>query len=313
MNNKELKEKYDEILKKDYISGDDKKASYFGYEIHLTYKNYFNKKRSQEIEDELKKSGHLDEYKKGSGQELKEKGPIPPKFLSIASSSSFCYFSLRNDGYKYFAKKIENDNFTLSEQISFEKDLNIIPRNKFATAHLDAYFKTKKNEYFFECKCHEFFDTHAKSLKQKYFDEKPNLFVSTGEFKDWFTSKGEIKFGESGIGIEEKSGFDFKQFCAHLMGIERNKDKDLTSHLIYYYCLPKKESLIKEPDIKEKVIQAIVDTLKILNSEKLKKYFGDKIKFHLFIKIDGYTEEPSSEKNTMPVDEYLEYLNKKAQ
>lgn len=311
MNKIDLKKKYDEILKKDYIGNDDKKANYFGYEIHKNYKNYFNKERSKEIKNELEKSGHLKEYESGSGQELKEKGSMPPKFLSIGSSSSFCFFSLRNDGYKYFARKIEEDNVEISEQIHFEKDLNIISGNKGATAHLDAYFKTKKNEYFFECKCHEFFDSHKKSLSEKYFDKKLNLFVSEEEFEDWFTSQGHIKFGASGVGIEQNSGFDFKQFCAHLMGIEKIRNNNLTSHLIYYYCLPKKDSLDEESEIKENIVHIIKDTLKILNSEKLKKHFGDKIKFHLFIKIDGCTEEVSNDKNTMPADEYLKYLGVK--
>lgn len=310
MNKKELKDKYDEILKNDFIQENNEKAILFGYKLKNSLDSNYNYYSKDFYEMNLKKElgSHYKEYKNGAGKELDEVNNKPPKFLSIASSSSFCFFSLRNNGFKYFANKIEKNNIKVIDKISFEKDLNIIPSMTFATAHLDAYFKTEQNEYFFECKCHEFFDSHKKSLSKSYFEKEQNLFVSDEKFKEWFTSEGEIIFGKNGIGINENSGFDFKQFCTHLMGIEKNRNKNLTSFLIYYYCLPKKELFINEPEIKEKIIQTINDTLRILNSEKLKTYFKDAIKFLFFVKFDGRSEKIASDKNTMTADEYLKYL-----
>lgn len=302
-----LKQKYDEILKNDYIGNNKLKSNQFGYVIYNKYNNYFSNQMLEYFKTELGK--HFKEYDGGSGQELTQKNGQPPKFLSIGSSSNFCFFSLRNDGFKYFLSELEGENYEIinsnNKEIEFEKKLKIIPRG---IANLDAYVKTKKCEYFFECKCHEFFDLHDKSLSKSYFKKEQNLFVTDEKFKEWFTSEGEIIFGKNGIGINKNSGFDFKQFCTHLMGIEKNRNKNLTSFLIYYYCLPKKESFINEPEIKERIIQTINDTLRILNSEKLKTYFKDSIKFLFFVKFDGRSEKIASDKNTMTADEYLKYL-----
>ena len=173
MSKKELKDRYDKILKNDFIQENNEKAILFGYK--LLYSNYYSKDFYETI---LKKElgSHYKEYKNGAGKELDEVNNKPPKFLSIASSSSFCFFSLRNNGFKYFANKIEKNNIKVIDKISFEKDLNIIPSKSFATAHLDAYFKTEQNEYFFECKCHEFFDLHDKSLSKSYFEKEHSYY-----------------------------------------------------------------------------------------------------------------------------------------
>lgn len=290
---KDKKYRYDRILKDDYIEKDNDRKKLFGYKIDFTYDNYFNKDEISKIQEQLGK--HYEEYKRGGGQELKALDLRPPKFLSIGSSSNFCFFSLKDDGYKYFIKAIEGFDFNIKESIKFETKLNIIPK---AYSNMDAYFKTDKNEYFVECKCHEFFDTHGKSLSKSYFKKEYNLFVLKDEFKQWFYKDGKIRFGVGGIGIEENSGFDFKQFCTHLMAIDKNRDKSLTTHFIYYFCLPKEESLKKDKELYDKICQTIKDSQTILNNPKLKEYFNGKIEFHLFVKYDGYTKESASEKNT---------------
>lgn len=297
-----LKQKYDEILKNDYIGNNKLKSNQFGYVIYNNYNNYFSNQMLEYFKTELGK--HFKEYDSGSGQELTQKNGQPPKFLSIGSSSNFCFFSLRNDGFKYFLSELEGENYEIinsnNKEIEFEKKLKIIPRG---IANLDAYVKTKKCEYFFECKCHELFDNHKTQLSKSYFNGE--LFVSKKEFNTWFNSSGKINF--ENIGINSNSGFDFKQFCTHLMGISKNKN--LTAHLIYYYCLPKMDSIKIDKKLYKKITQFLVDTKTILTNKKLISYCEqNNIYLHFFIKFDGYTQEMASKQNTLEGSKYLAKL-----
>ena len=202
---KSLSNRYDLILKNDFLADNGyKEKDYFPYTISKGKRNrgkeyecYFKAERLDSkgdfrllLERKTKKQCRtgLDAYCKGDGGELKEKagryGHVPPKFLSVGSSSNFCFTAIRMDddgpeevGAAFLAKKISGEEVL---EYDFEKKLEILPELT-RKANLDAYIKTENTDIYIECKCHEFLagiSTNCKGsflLRDTYFIKFPSF------------------------------------------------------------------------------------------------------------------------------------------
>ena len=279
---KELKNEYDETLKRSYLKlGNGFFNANFPYSSK--YPLYFKKHILGNLIEDMRKDVYL-AYKEGSGHELDE-GPngIPPKFLSIGSSSCFCFTSL--DINEYINEKEGADFFSREgERIKrtyFEKQLPILNDDSIPP-HMDAYAKTTKREYFFECKCHEMFDAHSIKLSKKYFGTDKDLVVDYIP-RQYLKEDGEmIDINPSIFGVTE-TVFDIKQLLTHLMGITCNKTKK-ECDLIYYYSFPMEKD-IEDERIKEVINKTKEDSIKIFESEIIKKYC---IKHGITIRMFGH-------------------------
>ncbi len=268
MSNK-LKTEYDEILKREFLKERGSSPErYFPYSMQ--YPNYFKKSILVSIAKNMRKDV-LYAYLNGSGQELREQANgIPPKFLSIASSSSFCYFSLNINGKSVLKEGADffSHNGERINKVYFEKKLPILS-NCQSTPHIDAYAKTIKREYFFECKCHEIFDYHPIKLSKRYFDSSKDLITKYIPkkyltIKDKYITINSVVFGVTNF------AFDIKQLLTHLMGIACNK-KAKKCDLIYFYAFPDMK------DIQNNKIIALIekikkDAIQIFESQIIKDY-----------------------------------------
>ena len=277
---KELKNEYDETLKRSYLKfGNGFFNADFPYSSK--YPLYFRKHILDNLIRDMRKDVYLS-YKNGAGHELDE-GPhgVPPKFLSIGSSSQFCFTSLdinesmnEKEGADFFAHKGERIKRTY-----FEKQLPVLNDGSIPP-HTDAYAKTIKREYFFECKCHEMFDAHTIKLSKKYFGTDKDLVVDYIPKEYLKEDNGMIDINPSIFDVTETI-FDIKQLLTHLMGIACNKVKK-ECDLIYYYSFPMEKD-IEDERIKEVISKVKEDSIKIFESEIIKNYclkYG--ITIHMF-------------------------------
>ncbi len=250
------KTEFDDIIKQNLIKryGEDK----FGYCLSKNYENYYSKNEFEAFLTEMKEKfpTAFSQYDFGKGSELKEQkgrhGSYPPKMASVASSSRFCYISLRNGG-----KAIGTD-----EPVEFEVGLKIEGIDGISP-QLDACF-LKKN-IFIEAKCHEIFDNHKVILKEKYWEHlygKDNKFAFPVKDK---TCEKEFEIPLNKFGIEKaNSMFDIKQLLCHLMAIASQKDAEACATLIYLFFMPKTD----DGEASEKINQ-VFDELK----EEIKNIF----------------------------------------
>lgn len=266
---KELKEEYDKTLKKGYLKlGNGAFDGDFPYSVK--YPLYFKRSFLRAFVKQMRKSVYL-AYKEGAGHELDEgANGVPPKFLSIGSSSQFCFVSLNindylneKEGADYFSHEGER-----IKRVYFEKKLPVFNDNSIPP-HIDAYAKTPKREYFFECKCHEMFDQHPLKISKRYFNTGKDLIIDYIP-QEFLIEEGKmITINKEAFGLKETL-FDIKQLLTHLMGIECNK-KRKNCDLIYFYSFPK-ESDIEDSRISEVIQKVKDDTVKIFESKIIKSY-----------------------------------------
>ena len=251
---KELKEEYDKTLKKSYLRvGNGFCDADFPYS--QKYPLYFKRHILINLIFNMRKDVRL-AYQEGAGHELDE-GPngVPPKFLSIGSSSRFCFTGLdineyinEKEGADFFSHEGENIKRTY-----FEKQLPVLDDSSIPP-HMDAYAKTTKREYFFECKCHEMFDIHSLILSKKYFGTGRDLVVDYIPKQYLKEDGGMIAIDPSAFGVKD-TVFDIKQLLTHLMGIACNKIRK-ECDLIYFYSFP------MEQDIENKRLIEVIDKVK---------------------------------------------------
>lgn len=288
---KNLKKEYDNTLKRNYLRiNDGFWENDFPYSPK--YLNYLKKDILKNLVKAMRDDVY-EAYKNGEGHELDErKNGIPPKFLSIASSSRFCFTSL--DVNENTKKKEGADFFSHSGEIInktyFEKVLPVLDKDNVTHPHLDAYAVTDKREYFFECKCHEMFDVHSLKISKSYFNTGKDLIVDY--IPKEYINNNCINPSIFGVGT---TPFDIKQLLTHLMGIKCNK-KTEECDLIYYYCFPSKQDVADER-LLEVMNQVIEDAKTIFKSAVISNYcIQNKINLRLFVKtFDPYT---TSENNT---------------
>ena len=291
-----LKYEYDEILKQRYL---EKGNGFYDDDFPYSskYPHYFKKHVLKNLLDDMN-STTKKAYMVGAGKEFEEKNGRPPKFLSIGSSSLFCYLALSTDcaddkeGADYFSigdDKINN--------VEFEKKLKVLPGNA-NPPHMDAYAKTKNREYFFECKCHEMFDKHNIRLSKKYFSTDKDLVVNYIP-QEYLIDNGKFYAVDSNAFGIENSAFDIKQFLTHLMGIKCNMQKQEVQ-FIYFYCLPPK-NLIKNNKILDICQKAISDANALFKSDIVSNYCNNNgIKLSLYV-YDGPAVYAASKDNVTKI------------
>ena len=210
------------------------------------YQVYFKSKNDASIADMSKEDEKA--YKSGKGGELTIRKnrygqELPISMLSVASSSRFCYLSLRDSDLSAF------DIHNIIVKRRFEERLPILEGG--TPPHMDAYCETDKEVCFFECKCHEQFDGHPIVLSESYFnkglivddvfkDQKPINYREAVK-KDGEMVKYPIYSSTVFDGIDNPR-FDIKQLLTHLMGIKKKMEKvnDKKARLIYFYFIPDK-------------------------------------------------------------------------
>lgn len=265
---KNLKGIYDEALKEAYLThgsgfGDDDFP--WSPEYPLYFKNKILTNLMKNMRPEVVKA-----YQNAPGHELEERGAIPPKFLSIASSSRFCYESLEinefineHEGADFFSRPGDH-----LETVEFEKELRV-DSVQGTPPSMDAYARGSQREYFFECKCHEMFDDHPLFLSKQYFGTGKDLIVDhiPAEFlseKDDGYSIDPKAFGEA------DTLFDIKQLLTHLMGIVCNRTAP-ECDLIYYYALPEKTD-VKDERLVGVIEKTKADAIRTFESSVIKEY-----------------------------------------
>lgn len=300
-NCKNLKSKYDLFL----CMLEDKDKFPYSNE----YPCYF---KSEVLDEYIAEMGAAkDAYDKGAGGELKahknkKTGKIvPPKMLSVASSSRFCYLLFRNGipNPEIFGQTGE------SGTIEFEKELPIL--DKGTPPHMDAYYNGDKYELFFECKCHEFFDSHGIQLSKSYKDKLQSYFPQilekavekevTRTDDNGNTYKTQVYEIEAHEVYElfnvKKYGlcFDIKQLLTHLMGIISRKEQTKPAKLIYIYNIP--QIAQEHADFKAKIKKLFEQAKSIFESEVIRGFATDKnIELSLFVYNDD-TVKPMSAEN----------------
>lgn len=284
---KKRKQRYDQLLKELENNPDS---------FRNDYPVYFKTKKAAHIDN--MSIDDFNAFDSGAGSELKEhitkQGKnVPPSMLSVASSSRFCYLSLKDCNFNAF--NIERTNFVRR----FEEKLPIF--DKGIPPHMDAYYEAEKEVCFFECKCHEQFDRHYIRLAESYFNK--GLIVDL-IFKDYpyqviekTNRKGIIskyrQYPSSIFGVSNNPRFDIKQLITHIMGInERMKDnKDKKARLIYFYFMPN-ETLVNK-NIKE-VYELLIEEAQIIF--KFISGYATNISFELYIQHSD-TVETSTKDN----------------
>ena len=195
-------------------------------------------------------------YKDGKGGELDEyekRGRIVPMPMSsVASSSRFCYLSLRDADFSAFGIDPQG------HRRRFEHELRI-PGIGGTAPQMDAYVEDGEGGYyFFECKCHEFFDDHDILLSPSYFGK--GLIVDCLKDHRLPPHKGDAypRYSPALFGLEENPRFDLKQLLTHVMGIQARIDslqrqgKPIREvKLIYFYFIP--DAVLVDPEIKTTV------------------------------------------------------------
>ena len=256
-----LKHKFDLKLKelegRDNDFRDDKYEVYFKQEVF-----------QEEIINKMKQE-HKEAYEKGIGHELSEKNGMPPSMSSVASSSRFCYLSLKDSDLSVFG--INKG----SNEIKFEEKLRINGVKGF-TPHIDAYYEDGNGGYyFFECKCHEVFDRHYIKLSHSYF--KDDLLVKR-VFKEETNINTKVNQCLKYTINKRNYRFDIKQFLTHIMGIESSISSNAREiKLIYLYFLPDKSL----------EIQGVKDFVEELEREakSVFAYFKNKTKLNLIFEL----------------------------
>ena len=259
------KSEFDTLIKENLVAqfGPD----FFGYHIpstDRTYGNYYCEDAFFAFREEMKSSyPHIHHfYNRGKGSELKELpsryGILPPKMASVASSSRFCYLTLR-DG----AAALGTNN-----PVIFEHGCPItgVPGN---APQLDACIPA--DSIYVEAKCHEIFDSHRVVMKNKYHNPiygTDNAFgfeprVSTG------TATFEIPLSDFGI-QKSASMFDIKQLLCHLMGIASQSEQPAT--LVYLFFIPKATDSVKQKAVDD-VFTALREEIRcIFNSAPIRHF-----------------------------------------
>lgn len=283
------KREYDLLLKKlenkEYLFRKDKYDVYF-------IPQYF--------EDEIVSKMDKDDFKSygaGAGGELKEhKNLTPPPMSSVASSSRFCYLSLKDSDLSVFGITKGKYRRKFEQKLPISGVGGIPP-------HMDAYYQDDDGGYyFFECKCHEQFDEHPLLLSVSYFDKglivdriDSSFFIRNKTKTNKKTGKISIyrEYDPSCFNLSMNPRFDIKQLLTHTMGIQskiqhekRLNKKVREIKLIYFYFIPDK--VRSNADINSVINSMIEDARKAFSS--LKEKLETEITFELYVQYSDCVE-----------------------
>ena len=158
---------------------------------------------------------------------------------------------------------------------------------------MDAYYEDDTGFYFFECKCHEQFDSHPINLRTSYFSQ--GLIVDSLKEEDFLEKDKPIDdrlynvIKPSAFGINKGNPrFDIKQFLTHIMGIQNKiKDSDKPATLIYYYFIPKN---VKKNKAIESIIDELESEIKTIFNAPFFEQCRQRIKFKLYVQYSERVE-----------------------
>lgn len=280
---------FDYLIKKNLVDmlGNDS----FGYEIAgRSYDVYYNREAYKKFIAEMQSAKYnkfYDQYNRGQGSELIEKGNKPPKMASVASSSRFCYLALRD-----VCKQ-----FSTNGNIIFEHGCKI-NGVRGTGAQLDAYLP--EENIYFEVKCHEIFGNHENTLSKSYWKL---LYGRENDF-GFPHAEGpqitEFQFKLNDFGIDKrKARFDIKQLLCHLLGIASQKDKSIPAKLVFLFFKPKMDLESEQIQV-DAVFKELKDEIKSIFSSKPIHNFTSKNNIKLSA-IAEYSKvmEPLSKENTI--------------
>ena len=251
------------------------------YKAYLTYEAF-----KKEILSNMSKKD-AESYIDGAGGELK--GEMP-SMSSIGSSSRFCYLSLKDSSFEVFGFKGN------PESREFEKTLPIFA-GKGIPPHMDCFIEDENDSYFFECKCHEQFDSHLIDLSTSYFRE--GLICSN--IKDSYVEKELLKntttykrVSPSLFGVGKSPRFDIKQLLTHIMGIKEKMKKEginKKAHLCYFYFIPEKALVNKKIN---STIEKLIEEAKTVFSSEFIRQHAPEIDLRLYIQFTDTVEKADS-------------------
>ncbi len=270
------KDRFDLIIKQNLVSSDKctETEESFGYHINdrdydFYYKkdeftSFVDKMRSEYPEHFLKYAGDktAKENKGGVGGELEIKrtgyGYAPPKMAHVASSSRFCYLALR-DG----TDALTSHKALKKEDIEFEKECRIFDNGH--APQLDAYIADEDMNIYVEVKCHEIFDHHTPTFKNKYWkyfkaDSVFNRAAIEGEQdKETF----DVPLSMFGLSDEiNGTMLDIKQMVCHLLGIAR-QNKGKKAKLVYLFFKPECEEFADREFVND-VFELLKDEINVV-------------------------------------------------
>lgn len=281
------KTQFDYLIKKNLVDmlGNDS----FGYEIAgRSYDVYYNREAYKKFIAEMQSAKYnkfYDQYNRGQGSELIEKGNKPPKMASVASSSRFCYLALRD-----VCKQ-----FSTNGNIIFEHGCKI-NGVRGTGAQLDAYLP--EENIYFEVKCHEIFGNHENTLSKSYWKLLYGRENDFGFPHAECPQITEFQFKLSDFGVEKrKARFDVKQLLCHLLGIASQKYKNTPTKLVFLFFKPKMD-LESEQNQVDAVFEELKDEIKSIFSSKPIQNFTSKNNIKLSA-IAEYSKvmEPLSKEN----------------
>ena len=283
-----IKKEYDNVLKELENRKDDFRDD---YDVYFK-KNIFEKEIVNKMYDDDK-----ERYVKGAGHELSEHKKdgkvLPPDMSSVASSSRFCYLSLKDTDFSVFGIKDKTFRRIFEEKM---------PITQGTPPHMDCYYVDDDELVCFECKCHEQFDNHDIKLAESYFkndrlvskiDEK--YIIGRVEEED---KRGKKYFKKvidpKVVCLSSNPRFDVKQFFTHLMGIQKRlrELKKQKARLIYYYFIP--NEVLKNEKIKAVIDDLYSDIRKVCNSQFIKDNVK-KISIELYVQFSNVVESASGD------------------
>lgn len=276
----QLSKKDFDIIIRDNLIEDDKKnkallrlndPKFDCYYTDAAYNDFLN-----DMERDFR-TAFLD-YTNGQGHETAPRRNGPPKMASVASSSRFCYYALRNG-----AKAVGG-----GDKIKFEKACEI--KKLRTAAQLDAY--DEENNIYFEVKCHEIFDG-SERFRPSYINFFKNVNTDFGF--DAINYYGANAKGEFYIDIYDGKRIDIprfnvKQFICHLIAISANKEKDTPATLAYLFFKPKHSRYHNEIDV---VFEELKSSIKLaFDNDHIRHYCKKhKIKLKAFAEYDTIMQE----------------------
>lgn len=145
------------------------------------------------------------------------------KMCSVASSARLAYLHFKD-----------------TSNMEFEANLPIDLKDKKRkpSAQPDAYTKEGKR-IFYECKCHEIFDSHSsEKLSVRYKEVVKKYFGVSCDVDGDTLALTQAELGIGGKDLIYKMHFNVKQLLCHLMGIAENKEKKEPAELRYVFFIP---------------------------------------------------------------------------
>lgn len=260
-----------------------------GYDVYFE-ESVFQDEIVSKMSDEDKKS-----YDNGAGGELKEHDHegkmVPPSMSSVASSSRFCYLSLKDSDFTAFGIK------NIKKNRVFEEHL---PITCGTPPHMDCYLECENELCCFECKCHEQFDEHTIGLAVSYFKKDRIVLKIPEEFiveKNKKVNKSiQHIISSKAFGINENPMFDIKQLLTHIMGIQARQEKirhskekrDIPARLIYFYFIPDKV-VNSSSDVNDAINQLYKEIETVFNCQIIKENIKN-ITLELYVQFSDKVE-----------------------